>query len=67
MAVESTQPLSEVSTRNIPGCKERPSVRRLSRKCESLDVLQPYESRRPYRDNFTLFFYQINGNSKWTQ
>jgi hypothetical protein len=46
----STQPLIEMSTRNLPGCKGRsvrkaissPSVSRFSRKCGSVDVSQSY-------------------------
>jgi hypothetical protein len=47
MVLGSTQPLTEMSTTNLPGCKRRPayksdnlppSVSRLSRKCGSLDV-----------------------------
>jgi hypothetical protein len=50
MALESTQPLTEMSNRNIPGGKKRPahSADNLAAicepnvwKCGSLDLLQP--------------------------
>jgi hypothetical protein len=50
MVLGSTQPVTEMSTRNLPGGKERtaqPSVSRLPRKYRILDLSEPYGLPRP--------------------
>jgi hypothetical protein len=63
MALESTQPLSEMSTRNLPGGRNRPAPRADNLtaicepnvwKCGSLNLLQGLHDM--YRDTFTLPF-----------
>jgi hypothetical protein len=64
MALGSTQPLSEMSTRNLPGNKRRPECKadNLTVKCE-LIIYKMWEPRRltnlwtftaSYRDSFTF-------------
>jgi hypothetical protein len=64
MALGSTKPLTEMSTRNLPVGKGRPAceadnltaVSRLSRKCGSLDGSQPYGPQRPVKGIARGFF-----------
>jgi hypothetical protein len=66
MVLGSTQPLTKMSTRKLPGAKRRPARRADNlaviyepnvRKCGSLNLSQPYHCL--YGDNFTLPYLMI--------
>jgi hypothetical protein len=65
MALGSTQPLTEMSTRNLPGGKGRPESKAdvtaicepVSTICGSLDVSQPYGSPWPVTGTGLPFLY----------
>jgi hypothetical protein len=72
MVLGSTQPLTEMSTRNLPGGKAR-KVDNLSAICDCLEnvgasnVFQSYGIPRPcYRDSF-IFFKKITEDFNYTR
>jgi hypothetical protein len=64
MALQYTQPLTEMSNRNLPGraklTNSLPSVSLLSRKCENLDVSQLCEPPQHITGTGSLFYFLLS-------
>jgi hypothetical protein len=65
MVLGSTQSLTKMSTRNIPGGKGRPASKAdtLTAICESLNVSQPYGPPRPVTLSLLLIYKNTSGNN----
>jgi hypothetical protein len=62
ISLGSTQPLTEMSTRNVPGGKRRPARRAVSSMSENVGVSTSRNTKGLhglYRDNFTFAFCSV--------